>query len=119
MKTSHFVAVALLALLLPLSMFAQSATPQMKSVEPDTAKGGASLKITGENLEKAFVDKVFLTDSAKYDLALEIVSQDKNEIVVKVPEKVRTGRLALMLLTKGSKGNEPKYIEQPVKVTIE
>jgi hypothetical protein len=87
----------------------------MKSVEPDTAKTGDLLTVTGENLDKANVADVFLTDG-KNDFKAEITSQEAGSLKMKVPASAKPGRLALMVLTKGK---EPKLIEQPVKVTIE
>ena len=72
------------------------------------------IAIAGENLDKANVGKVYLTDG-KNDLECEITGQTATEIKIKIPAKA-TGRLALMILTGGK---EPKLIEQPVKVTIE
>jgi hypothetical protein len=96
-------------------LLAQAAVPQMKSVEPDTAKTGDLLTVTGENLDKANVADVFLTDG-KNDFKAEITAQEAGSLKMKVPASAKPGRLALMVLTKGK---EPKLIEQPVKVTIE
>jgi hypothetical protein len=70
--------------------------------------------VTGENLEKANVAKVYLTDG-KTDLECEVTGQTATELKIKIPAKA-TGRMALMILTSGK---EPKLIEQPVKVSIE
>lgn len=110
-----------LARILPAALFgaalllAQAAVPQMKSVEPDTAKTGDMLTVTGENLDKGSVADVFLTDG-KNDFKAEISVQEAGSIKLKVPSSAKPGRLALMVLTAGK---EPKLIEQPVKVTIE
>jgi hypothetical protein len=107
--------------ILPAALFgvavllAQSGVPQMKSVEPDTAKSGDVLTVTGENLDRANVADVFLTDG-KNDFKTTITEQEAGTLKVKVPGTAKPGRLALMILTKGK---EPKLIEQPVKVTIE
>ncbi len=96
-------------------LLAQGAVPQMKSVEPMTAKSGDVLTVTGENLDKTSVATVFLTDG-KNDFKTEITEQEAGSIKVKVTAATKPGRLALMVLTAGK---EPKLIEQPVKVTIE
>ncbi len=114
MRMSRGVIILLLALITSASLAAQ-AMPQMKTVEPDTAKVGDVLSIVGENLDKANVDKVYLTDGTN-DFEVTVTDWDSKAMKVKVPEKVKPGRLALMVLTKGKK---PTYIEQPVKVTIE
>jgi hypothetical protein len=103
------------ALIAAALLLAQGAVPQMKSVEPDTAKLGDLLTVTGENLDKESVESVFLTDG-KNDFKAVITEQASATIKMKVPATAKPGRLALMVLTKGK---EPKLIEQPVKVTIE
>ncbi|MGE5568240.1 MAG: IPT/TIG domain-containing protein [Rhodospirillales bacterium] len=87
----------------------------MKAVEPANAKAGDVLTVTGENLDQANVAKVFLTDG-KNDVEVVIQGQEATALKFKVPESVKPGRLALMILTKGK---EPKLIEQPVKVQID
>jgi hypothetical protein len=96
-------------------LLAQATVPQMKSVEPDTAKSGDVLTVVGENLDRANVADVFLTDG-KNDFKALITAQETGSLKMKVPDSAKPGRLALMILTKGK---EPKLIEQPVKVTIE
>ena len=59
--------------------------------------------VTGENLDKDNVAKVYLTDG-KNDLACEITGQTATEIKFKIPAKA-AGRMALMILT-GGKGAE-------------
>lgn len=86
----------------------------MVSVEPDSGKIGDVIVVTGENLQKDTVAKVFLTDG-KNDVAVEIVEQTAASIKFKIPAKAPNGRLALMVLTVGK---DAKYIEQPVKVSI-
>ncbi|HVX66294.1 MAG TPA: hypothetical protein VHA11_06825 [Bryobacteraceae bacterium] len=106
--------------ILPVVLFGAAvllaqAVPQMKSVEPDTAKSGDVLTVTGENLDQGNVADVFLTDG-KNDFKATITAQENASLKMKVPDAAKPGRLALMILTKGK---EPKLIEQPVKVTIE
>jgi len=96
-------------------LVAQSVVPQMKTVEPTTAKSGDELTVTGENLDQANVADVFLTDGTN-DFKATITSQQAGSLKMKVPVSAKAGRLALMVLTKGK---DAKLIEQPVKVTIE
>jgi hypothetical protein len=113
MKLS-FVATALLAA--NFGVWAQDSLPRMLSVDPLSGKKGDVIAVTGENLDQGSVDKVFLTDG-KNDTAVEITEQNPTTIKFKIPQKAATGsRLAIMILTKGK---DPKYIEQPVKVMIE
>ena len=110
MKLSSIV----LLLFASFAMFGQEAMPRMSSAEPTTGKIGDEVTITGENLDKANVGKVYLTDG-KNDLECVVTTQTGTEVKIKIPAKA-TGRMALMILTGGK---EPKLIEQPVKVTIE
>jgi len=106
------------ALLVGLSLgcYAQEAIPRMTSVDPSSGKKGVVVVVTGENLEKSHVEKVYLTDG-KNDTLVEVTEQTATSIKFKIPETVATGgRLSVMILTAGK---DAKYIEQPVKVMIE
>ena len=94
--------------------YAQQAMPRMVSVDPPNGKKGDALTVTGENLQKDLVSKVYLTDG-KTDLIVEVTEQTDTSIKFKIPVKA-AGRLALMILTTGK---DAKYIEQPVKLTID
>jgi len=94
--------------------YAQQAMPRMTSVDPMSGKKGDVIVISGENLQKELVSKVFLTDG-KNDIQVEVTEQTATSIKFKIPAKA-AGRLTLMVLTVGK---DAKYIEQPVKVTID
>jgi hypothetical protein len=96
-------------------LLAQEAMPRMTTVEPATAKAGAVMTVTGENLTKPGVSKLYLTDG-KNDLEVKVTEQEATSIKFEVPASAKPGRFNLMILTGGK---EPKYIEQPVRVTIE
>jgi hypothetical protein len=98
-----------------LAAFAQQAMPRMSTVDPGNGKAGDEITVAGENLEKAHVAKVYLTDG-KNDVLLDLTDQTATSIKFKIPAKAAAGRFALMLLTTGK---EPKLIEQPVKLTID
>jgi hypothetical protein len=111
-----------LSLMVPLLLtasvvaWAQQAMPRMTTVDPANGKGGDIIAVTGENLQKDLVTKVFLTDG-KNDLAVEVTEQTATTIKFKIPAKAAVGqRLTLMVLTTGK---DAKYIEQPVKVMID
>ena len=112
MKLSLFVSLLLAA---SFAAYAQSAT----SVDPDTGKRGDIITITGENLSKTLVAKVYLTDGGdgKGDIEVQITEQTDTTIKFKIPVKAAPGqRLALMILT----ATKPaQLIEQPVKVSID
>ena len=110
------IPAALFALLLAGSFIlcAQEAFPRMTSVEPPNGKVGDVLNVAGENLGKANVAQVFLTDG-KNDFKVEVTEQADVAIKFKIPT-IKPGRFNLMVLTSGK---QPKLIEQPVKVTVE
>ncbi|HXP62513.1 MAG TPA: IPT/TIG domain-containing protein [Dongiaceae bacterium] len=87
----------------------------MASVDPMNGKVGDVLVITGENLTKDSVAKLYLTDGTN-DTLVDITEQTATTIKFKIPAKAKPGRLALMVLTTGK---DPKLIEQPVKVTVD
>jgi len=95
--------------------FAQPAMPRLASADPPSGKVGDVIVVTGENLTKDSVAKLYLTDGTT-DIQVEISEQTSTSLKFKIPAKAKPGRLALMVLTTGK---EPKLIEQPVKVTIE
>jgi len=101
-------------LLLACVASAQEAMPRMSTVEPGNGKTGDVVAVVGENLDKANVVKVYLTDG-KNDFECVVSEQTATGLKIKIPAKA-TGRMALMILTGGK---EPKLIEQPVKVTID
>jgi len=111
MKMS-FAAPLLLAA--ALAAFAQS-MPRMTTVDPPEGKRGDVLTVSGDNLGKDQVAKLYLTDGT-HDVLVEMTDQEKASIKFKIPEKAATGRFALMLLTTGK---PPKLMEQPVKVTVD
>ena len=112
MKLSFAVSLLVAA---SFAAYAQQAMPRMVSVDPPNGKTGDVITVTGENLQKALVSKVYLTDG-KNDLIVEVTDQTDTAIKFKIPAKVAAGRLALMILTTGK---DAKYIEQPVKLTID
>src|SRR6266850_7134675 len=111
MKKSVIPLLAMLALL----AVGQEAMPRMTTVEPGNGKAGDELTIAGENLSKPAVAKLYLTDG-KNDLEVQMTEQAATSIKFKIPTTAKAGRFSLMILTGGK---DPKYIEQPVKVTIE
>jgi IPT/TIG domain len=108
--------VSTLLLSAGISVLAQEGLPRMLSVDPLSGKAGDVIAVTGENLDKAKVDKVYLTDG-KNDVPVEVTEQTDTTIKFKIPAKAATGgRLAIMILTAGK---DAKYIEEPVRVMIE
>jgi hypothetical protein len=113
MKLSLLVS---LLLAVGVAVWAESPMPKMVTVDPMNGKAGDVIVATGENLQKALVAKLYLTDE-KNDLACEILEQTDTTIKFKIPAKAAQGaRLTVMVLTTGK---DAKYIEQPVKVEID
>jgi hypothetical protein len=113
MKLSFVVSLLVAA---SFAAFAQQVMPRMTSVDPLNGKQGDVIVVSGENLQKDTVAKVFLTDG-KNDIPVEVMEQTATSIKFKIPAKATAGtRLTLMVLTSGK---EAKYIEQPVKVSID
>jgi hypothetical protein len=104
----------LVACLFVVSALLLAQAVRMTTVEPDSGKAGATMTAVGEGLTKPNVEKVYLTDG-KLDIEVKIVEQGDKAIKFEVPASAKPGRFSLMILTGG---NAPKYIEQPVKLTI-
>ena len=102
-------------LLFTAMAFPQEGMPRMTSVEPGNGKAGDVLTAAGENLTKPGLEKLYLTDG-KNDLEVQVTEQTATAIKFKIPAGAKAGRFSLMILTGGK---EPKYIEQPVRVTVE
>ena len=106
---------ALLFVAASIAAYAQPAMPRMTSCDPLNGKIGDVITVSGENLQKDAVAKVFLTDG-KNDVPVEITEQNATTLKFKIPAKAAAGRLTIMVQTAGK---DAKLIEQPVKVLIE
>jgi hypothetical protein len=91
--------------------------PRMTAVEPANGKTGDEIVVSGENLQKEHVAKVYLTDG-KNDIEVAVSAQTEKELKFKIPAKA-AGRLSLMILTNSKDPKDQKLIEQPVKVQID
>jgi len=97
-------------------LFAQDSVPRCSTVEPMSGKVGTDIVVTGENLGKDVVAKLYLTDG-KNDIEMAVTEQAATTIKTKIPGTAKVGeRYKLMILTKGK---EPKLIEQPVRFEVE
>jgi hypothetical protein len=108
------LSAVLFVLGLALALTAQSKTPRLATVTPDTGKPAAEYLAAGENLDKDAVKELYLTNG-KDDIKVEVLTQKGEAIQFKVPGTTKAGRYSLMLLTADGK----QFIEQPVKLTIE
>lgn len=118
MITKHLVQGAtslMAAALCALAFNTTAAHPQAISLEPKTGKIGTLLKITGKGLDRAQVDEVYLTDR-HYDYRLKVTEQNDQQIIGRVPQFIKPGRLQLVLHVTGPQGG---YEDQPVWIQIE
>ena len=104
----------LLLVLLSVGLTAQTKSPRLATVTPDTGKAAVEYSAAGENLDQSSVKNLYLT-SGKDDIKVEIVAQANESIRFRVPANTKPGRYSLMILTADGK----QFIEQPVKLTIE
>jgi len=115
MKWSAITAAGASTLLMAWTAWSQAGFPRMTKCDPGFAVAGEVVSITGENLGKANVAELYLTDG-RNDIKVPIAEQTGTMIKFKVPANVKPRRLSLMVLTGGA---DPKLIEQPLKITIE
>jgi hypothetical protein len=87
--------------------------PKMTTVEPMGGNAGTEITVSGENLSKAHVVKLFLSDGST-DKEVKVATQEDTTIKFAIPEGMKAGRYGLAVQTK-----EGNIIDQPVKVTIE
>jgi hypothetical protein len=90
-------------------------TPLVRTLAPSPAKPGSELVAAGQNLGKEFVASAYLTQGEN-TFELEITSQTPQSIKAKIPANLKPGRFGLMVLTRGE---VPRYIDEPVFVNIE
>ena len=96
-----------------MALGAFQALPRCTAMDPDTGKVGDTIAVKGENLNKASISGVYLTDGSK-DIKATISEQTDTQIKFKVPE-IKPGRYHLAMLT----ANGASMIEQPVVLTVE
>lgn len=114
MKISFVGFVFVAACLTGYAQQAAPVAPSVDTVDPPNGKVGTVVTATGQNLQKAVVAKLYLTDG-KNDLVVDVTEQTATTIKFKIPAKA-TGRMSLMILTSDK---EPKLMELPVKVSID
>jgi IPT/TIG domain len=101
--------LAATALISPLLLAQGGAT--ITSVDPSSGKVNDSVTVTGQNLGKASVPAIFLSDD-KEDFKATIVEQTDEKIVLKVPE-VKPGSYNISVQA----GNT--IIIKPVRFTVQ
>jgi hypothetical protein len=89
------------------------AQTRILTVDPDTAKPGATVTANGEGIDKTAVDTLYLTDGSN-DFKCEVLEQTAKSIRFKVPADMKKGRWALMVHTSAG-----QLLQQPVKLNVE
>ena len=115
MRLSYIPLALAVLLVISFTLSAQETFPRMTSVDPATAKSGVEVTVAGENLDKANVAEVYLSDGEK-DVKVQMTEQTATSVKFKVPDAMKPGRFSLVVLTTTKPA---KLIDQPVKVTIE
>jgi hypothetical protein len=111
-RTTRIFALLLLAVaLFAAPLLLAQATPRVTSADPTSGKVDDTVTLMGENLGKATVTGVFLSDD-KDDFKATITDQGDGKIVMKVP-KVKAGNYNVSV---GTSGNI--YI-MPVRFTVQ
>lgn len=99
------------ALVCACLLAAQGGPPRLSAVDPATGKAGANATASGENLGRATVVAVFLSD-ANTDHKAQVVEQSAEKIVFRVPA-VKPGAYNLSVQVKND------IFIQPVRFTVE
>jgi hypothetical protein len=115
MRLSYIPLALAVLLVISFMLSAQSTFPRMTSADPAIAKSGVEVTVVGENLDKANVAEVYLSDGEK-DVKVQMTEQTATSVKFKVPDAMKPGRFSLVVLTTTKPA---KLIDQPVKVTIE
>ena len=119
MKLLSAIAVAFLFFSIPSSGVDpkdnKTRTPLMRTVDPYKVSAGEQVTIDGDNLDKARVAEVYVTDG-KVNIPITVVTQEDKKMVVKLPQTIKPGRYAFVVMIAE---NPPVLIEEPVKITVE
>jgi hypothetical protein len=89
--------------------------PLITSIEPQSGRAGDVIIARGNDLGQETVAALYLTDGT-IDTKAVIIEQSASSVKFKIPAGTKPGRQSLMVLTTGP---DPRYIEEPVKITVE
>ena len=91
MRISLVIIIPLLLLAMAAPpLMAQEAIPRCTTVEPLSGKVGTEIVVTGENIGKDIVAKLYLTDG-KNDIELVIGEHSATNIKTKIPASAKVG----------------------------
>ncbi|HTP88418.1 MAG TPA: IPT/TIG domain-containing protein [Bryobacteraceae bacterium] len=114
------VALALVMAVVPATAAAAvteaGPTPIMKVVQPDSAKAGDEVTVSGTNLAKDTVAAVYLTQGEK-TIKVKVTSQTETDVKFLIPADLKAGRFGIMVLTTG--GDNARQIDEPVYISVE
>ena len=103
--------MVLAALLWPAAGSWAQGSPRVTGVEPIEGKVGSQMTISGENLGRANVVAVYLSDNND-DFKVAVVDQTSEKIVVRVP-KVKVGNYNVSIQIKND------ILIQPVRFSVQ
>jgi hypothetical protein len=104
----------ILGLVLPLMVIGQAGVPMLRSVDKDEAMRGDVVTADGQNLGKANIAELYLTNG-RDDFKVDITEQTATALKFRIGNDITFGRYSLMILTGGE---QPMFIEQPVKLSV-
>jgi len=87
----------------------------LNAVRPDSGKIGSVLRIRGNDLGKAKIDSVYLSDQT-LDMMVKVLNQTDDFIEFRIPPSVKPGKFQLVLKTAGK---VPRLLEQPFYIKVE
>jgi hypothetical protein len=114
MRVRFRVRAAVLALVtigLATAVWGQG-SPRVTGVSPNAAKVGASVTVQGENLGKANVAAVFVSNSSD-DFPAKVVEQGDSKIVIQIPKEAKPGDYNVSIQVKGD------ILIQPIRLTVQ
>ena len=114
MRVRFRVRAALLVLMtvsLAAALWGQG-NPRVTGVNPNAAKVGANVTVAGENLGKANVAAVFVSNSSD-DFPATVVEQGDTKIVIKIPKEAKPGDYNVSIQVKGD------ILIQPIRLTVQ
>jgi hypothetical protein len=105
----RFVLASVVLVVVVAGLWGQG-SPRVTSVEPATAKIGASVTVHGENLGKGNVAAVFVSNSSD-DFPATVVEQTEGKLVIKIP-KVKAGDYNISIQVKSD------ILIQPIRLAV-
>lgn len=109
-RVRQVIAIVAVVLMAAATGWSQG-SPRVTGVAPASAKVGDSVSVNGENLGKANVSAVFISNSSD-DFPATVVEQSDGKIVIKVP-KVKAGDYNVSIQVKND------ILIQPIRLAVQ